>query len=144
MKKVIELFIVSFAFFSCDNINYAKGVHKDAERLFISHKTFFRSLAVNGMVSEKKYCEKCHFNKYQIIIALKEEKPEAIELGNLSYHPYYFFIGKSQLNISVTQQLYDSVKEGSLIEKKTQSDSIILGGQQYRLLSDKKSEWLPD
>jgi hypothetical protein len=144
IKSIKLLFCIIAVFSSCENINYAKSVHKDAERLFRSHKDFFKSLAFSGVVSEKKYCEKCQLNKFQIMINLKEKKPEIIDLGNLSYQPYYFFNNENQLIISVTQYLYGSMKEGSLVEKKMYSDSLIRERQQFILLSEKKSLWLPD
>lgn len=145
MKKIIKsLLCISIIFSSCDYFNYTKAVQKDSERIFYSHKKFFKSLSFSGNISEKKYCEKCQFNKYQLTINLKKKEPDVIEISNLSYQPYYFFNNRSQLIISVTKNLYDSIKEGSLIEKKMDSDSLIWERQQYNLLSDKKSRWLPD
>jgi hypothetical protein len=145
MKKSVNLlFCISLLFCACDDLNYAKAIKKDEERLFESHKKFFKSLAINGVISEKKYCEKCQLNKYQIIIELKEKKPEVIELGNLSYQPYYFFNNKNQLILSVTKNIYDSTKNGLFTEKKANSDSLICGAKQYNLLSGKKSQWLPN
>jgi hypothetical protein len=145
MKKSLQIFFcISVIFSSCHDYNYSKGVHRDAERLFKSHKEFFKSLSFGGVISGKKYCEKCQLNKYQIIIDLKEKKPEIIELGNLSYQPYYFFTIKNQLTISVTQHLYESLEKGFLLEKKMDSDSLIWENQQYILLSKEQSQWLPD
>lgn len=145
MKRLIKsLFWISIILSSCDYFNYAKAVHDDSERILASHKKFFTSLSFNGDISKKIYNGRGQLNKYQLIINLKEKEPKEIELSNLSYQPYYFFYDNNQLIISVTKDLYESIKEGSLIEKKMDSDSLICGRQQYNLLSDKKSRWLPD
>jgi hypothetical protein len=112
--------------------------------LFASHKEFFKSLEFSGVIAEKKYCNECQLNKYEMVVDLREKKPDTIELGNLSYQPYYFFNDKNKLTISVTQQIYNSVEKGSLIEKKMNSDSLTFLGLKYRLLSERKSQWLAE
>lgn len=145
MKKAIGiLFWISVAFYSCDDIGYSRGAQKDGRRLFASHKEFFKSLEFNGAIAEKKYCNKCLLNKYQIIIDIRVKNPEVIDLGNFSYPPYYSFTGKNQLSISVTEQIYNSIEKDSLIEKKMNSDSLIFMGLKYRLLSDKELKWLAE
>lgn len=145
MKNLIHVFLsIIMISYSCDNYNFTKGVYKDAERLFESHKKFFKSLAFKGVISERKYCEKCQLNKYQVIIDLKEKWPDTIGIGDLMYPPYYSFNEKNQLNISLAKNLYDSLKEGMLIEKKIDSDSLICDSKKYSILSHKKSQWLPD
>jgi len=144
MKRVINSLIgISMILSSCDYVNFTKGVKNDSEKIFVSHKKFFKSLFFNGTISEKKYCAKCQFNKYQIIIDLKEKEPKTIDIGNFSYQPYYFFNDKNQLTISVTPNLYESVKAGLFIEKKMDSDSLTSERLQYDLLSDKESQWVP-
>lgn len=144
MKSQIVLFSISILICSCDHWGYAKAVKKDAERSYRLHKQFFKSLGIKGVVREKKYCEKCDYNKYQFIIDLKQKKPETIEISNLSYQPYYFFSNENQLTISVSKLMYESAKEGASIEKKIGSDSLIWEGRQYNLLSGKEKQWLAE
>ena len=135
----ITFIVTLFCFSNCTN-----GLQKDTQRIIISHKNFFKSLAFSGVINEKKYCEKCEFNKYQVIIKLKKTDPEVITLSDKSFQPYYFFSAKTELNISVTQNLYESVKEGTFVEKKRGSNALISESQEYTLLNNKKFQWLPD
>jgi cytochrome c len=143
-KKVGILFLIGVAFYSCNDIEYSRAAQKDGQRLFASHREFFKSLEFTGVVAEKKYCNECHINKYEIVIGIKGKKPEIIELGSLSYQPFYSFDDKNHLIISVTKQIYNSVDKDSLIEKKMNSDSLIFTGLKCRLISDKKMQWLAE
>ena len=144
MKKSINLLLLGSLLFCACHLDYSKNVRRDAERLFKSHKEFFKSLSFGGVISGKKYCGNCQLNKYQIIIDLKYKKPEIVELGNLSYQPYYFFTNEEQLNISVTRRIYESLENGFHLEKNMDSDSLICRNSQYILLSKEQSQWLHD
>jgi hypothetical protein len=145
MKKAIGiLFCMSVAFYSCDDIAYSRGAKKDGERLFASHKEFFKSLEFSGVIAEKKYCDQCSLNKYQLVVDIRKKKPEMVEIGNAGYGGYYLFNDTNQLKISVTQQIYKSAEKDSLIKKEMNSDSVSLFGLKYRLLSDQKSQWLAE
>jgi hypothetical protein len=67
----------------------------------------------------------------QITIEIIMKNPDTIELGNLSYQTYYFF-DRDQLTVSVTQQVYNAVKKGSIIAKRMNSDSLLFSGSGYR------------
>ena len=147
-KKSIIFFILLIGLIGVycfwDYARFSSAVQKDARRLFASHKEFFRSVEFSGIITEKEYCNKCQFNRYRLIVELKVKKPGKIELGDLSYPPYYFFNDNNQLVVSVTQQIYNSSEKGHLIGKVMNYDSLIYEGSGYRLLSDYKSEWLPE
>jgi hypothetical protein len=148
MKKIIIVLVGILAIVAIYHlwgyIGYIRGAQKDGQRLFASHKQFFKAFEFNGAVAEKKYCEECQLNKYQIIIDLRVKNPEAIEFSNLSYPPYYVFNDKNQLTISVTQQIYNAAQKDSSIKKEVNSDSLSLPGLKCRLLSDQKMQWLAE
>jgi hypothetical protein len=146
MKKIIIILIGILGIVAIYKlwgyIGYARAIRNDAQRLFVSHKEFFKSLEFSGVIAEKKYCSECQLNKYEMVVDLREKKPDTIEFGNLSYPPYYFFNGTNQLTISVTMQIYNAAEKDSSIKKEVNSDSLSLPGLKCRLLSDQKMQWI--
>ena len=138
MKTVL---LISILFGSC---NFGKGVQKEAQQKIIVHKAFIKSLSFNGQLVEKKFCEKCEVNRFQIIIGLNEINPKNIIFSNQFFEPYYFFDLNNRLNISVVKDLYESAQKGLAIEKQANSDYLIIGSQKYKLISDEKYKWLPN
>jgi hypothetical protein len=148
MKKIIIILVGILGIVAIynfwDYIGYARAIRKDSQRLFASHKEFFKSLEFSGIIAEKKYCDQCALNKYELVVDIREKKPEKVEIGNTGYGGYYLFNDKNQLKISVTQQIYKSAEKDSLIKKEMNSDSLSLLGLKYRFLSDQKSQWLAE
>ncbi len=142
MIRIGFIAIIFIVHLSCEN-KYAKGVQKDTQTMIRSQKYFVKSISFDGEVSEKKFCDKCEFNKYQIIVQLKEMDPKTIPLSNQSFQPFYFFQSTDKLTLSVTQELYESVTSGTLIKKEKESNFLIINEKKYRLLSEKELEWMP-
>jgi hypothetical protein len=136
--KNLKLTFIILLFCSCVN-----SIQKDTQKNILSHKKFLKSLSFTGIVKGKKYCEECNFNKYQIVLKLEKTDPDEISLGNRSFQPYYFFDSENQLTISVSQSLYESASTGSLSEKHSGSEFLIIGSTKHVLLSAEKYKWLP-
>lgn len=139
MKHVLLYFVIAL-FFSCD---YAKGVSKDVQKQILSHKKFIRSITFTGLVSDLKYCNDCNYNKYQVIINQKELSAMDIKLGNRSYPPYYEITSDNKLHFSVNEKLYNEIRKGFEVMKKSNSDNIFINGVSYELLSKTQYEWIP-
>jgi hypothetical protein len=148
MKKIIIILVgilVIVAIYRLwGYIGYLRGVQKDGQRLFASHKQFFKAFEFNGAVAEKKYCAECPLNKYHLVVDIREKKPEIVEIGNWAYGGYYFFNDTNKLTLSVTQQIYNAAEKDSSIKKEVNSDSLNLPGLKCRLLSDQKMQWLAE
>jgi hypothetical protein len=142
MSKLLTLLIV-FSLTTCDH-KYARGVKQDTQRIFSDKKEFINSFSFRGIVGEKKYCERCELNKYQLVLNLEEMNPTIVALSNQAFQPYYFFGKTNQLTIAVTSGLYNLLKEGTIVSKESSSDFINYGDAKFRLLSEKKTKWLPE
>jgi hypothetical protein len=137
---VLRFLIIASIFYSC---GLSSGVKKDTQNRILSHKEFIRSLEFSGRASEKIYCQECKYNMYQVVIDIDEINPEISRLSDRSFPPYYFFESDRRLNISLTKSAFDSVKENIVINKKADSDSLLINGMAFRLLNKGKYEWLP-
>lgn len=133
--------LISIVFYSC---HYRSAMQEETQKIIISNKTFMRTLSFSGEISEKIYCEKCQLNKYQIIITLKDVSPNNIPFSNQSFQPYYSFNSNTRLNISVVKDLYDLAQNGVTIEKRPNSDYLIVGDQAYKFISEERYKWLPN
>ena len=133
--------LIAVVFYSCHS---RSGIQEETRKIIISNKIFMRTLSFSGEVSEKIFCEKCQLNKYQLIIALKDVSPNNIPFSNQSFQPYYSFNSNTQLSISVVKDLYDLAQKEVTIKKQTNSDYLILGGQEHKFISEKKYKWLPN
>lgn len=141
---IILITICILSYSCCEKSNYIKGIQKDSQQIFDRKKEFFTSFTFSGVIDKKKYCENCNMNKYQIIITLDTIESDSVELKNQYYQPYYFFDKPNQLNLSVTKILYESISEMDIVKKEGHSDYLVLSNKKYRLLSEKKNEWLSD
>lgn len=138
--KTVLLYLITVLFFSCD---FARGVRTDAQKQILSHKKFIKEISFTGDIISLENCKDCSFNKYQIIIDLKDLNISEIKLSNQSYPPYYTMNSQNKLSISVSEKLYKEARKGFEIEKKTNSESIFINGKKYELLSKEKYEWIP-
>ncbi|MFD0767120.1 hypothetical protein ACFQZI_19855 [Mucilaginibacter lutimaris] len=133
--------LISILFVSCQS---RKGLRQEVQQRINTHKEFIKSFSFDGVISKGIYCENCQFNKYQLVINLNSLTPKTIRIDNKSFQPYYFFDGKSQLTISVVKDIYDAVHQGDVIEKRSNTNYVIIKGNTYKIISDQKYKWLPD
>lgn len=142
-NKMLMLLLMTM-FISCRYSNYADGVKSDTKKSFLLHKFFFNKMAFSGTIVEKKYCAECDLNKYQITINLKYTEPKNIDIGNMSFQPFYFFSSNQQLTISVTKDTFDGFEQGWQVEKRSNSDTLASGLKKYNLISKGATQWLPE
>jgi hypothetical protein len=148
MKKIIIILVGILGIVAIYNlwdwIAYARGAQKDGQRSFASHKQFFKAFQFTGVIVEKKYCDKCLLNKYQLVVDITHKNPETVDLGNQAYGGCYTFNDTNHLTMSVTQRIYNAAEKNSAIIKDVNSDSLDIIGLKCRLLSDQKSQWLAE
>lgn len=138
--RVVLLYSIMVLISSCD---FAKGVKKDTQDQILSHKKFIKNISFIGLVSDLEYCNNCNFNKYQIIIDLKDVNVADVKLGDRSFPPYYTMTLQNKLSLSVDENLYEAVQKGFEIEKKSNSDDLLIKGKSYKILSQVQYEWIP-
>ncbi len=131
------LLLISFLFLSC-----SPGVKNDSQHKFTRHKKFLKEISFSGYISGRKFCEKCKFDKYQIIIDLNETYPKEIDTSLRSFESYYSFNEKNQLILSVTRDIHESALNGLVCKKLLNSDNLIIVGYNYSLLSSDEDKWL--
>ncbi len=122
---------------SCNN-----GVRKDVQQNILSHKEFIRQLAIDGVILQRIYCDKCNFNKYQFKVKLNTAS-EKVNLGYMSFPPYYTFLNNKEIMLSVNKELYDAGNEGTPISKPGGSINVTILEESYKLLSEEKYTWIP-
>jgi hypothetical protein len=137
LKAFISIYVIIFSF-GCEN-----ALRKETQNNIVSHKRFFLKLAFSGLISKKEYCENCSINKYQLTIVLNEIKPEKINLSDKSFEPFYHFISDSILTISIGKNFFNYTRENQMIEKSEGDDNIVVNKKGFKVLSEKKYEWLP-
>jgi len=145
MKSIIRLVpVIGLLICSCEYKKFVEGVHADAEQSIIAHKSFFKILSFTGEIYEKKYCNFCTDNKYQIVINLLDKNPNVISIENFMYQPYYFFNENNQLVIIVKKAVYDSLKVNDLVKKQSNSYYMVVNNNNYQLVNYDKKRWLPE
>lgn len=117
MRLIRFAFLMTVLFCSCENYHFAKGVKKDFQKLIIQKKQLFVSSSFNGTIYEKKKCEKCTWDKFQIGINLVSFSPKLTTLGDKLFPPFYSFNDENQLTLAVAKDLYESIKIGDLVIK---------------------------
>lgn len=140
MRAILLLNFILLTFFSCNSGN---GIRKEIENNIFVHKKFIRESSFTGKIYDKVQCNQCNFNKYQIKIKIDEMKPDKIELGNLSFQPYYSVILKKEITLSVNKELYEATEKGLEVVKKANSNTLLVMNKDYRLLNEKKYKWMP-
>jgi len=141
VKKIILLKVVLCLFASCD---YTQKIQKETKEKIVAHKDFIRNFSFDGVVYEKKNCEGCKFNRYQIIIILNDIDVNEIELKNRSFPPYYSTFSDNKLNLSVNKKVCDIIQVEKKIVKIKNSSTIIFNKKEYCILSDLKYRWIPN
>lgn len=141
MKAVIKLFLFNSLFFiSC---NVQNGVQESTKKNILTHKEFMRSLSFNGLVKEKKYCESCNYNKYQITLSLDSISIESVPIGFLSFQPYYFFSSNKEITVSILKGFYDDIEVNKYVSKIGNTDYLVFKNTTYRILNESRYKWMP-
>jgi len=140
MRTIILLNFILLTILSCKN---EQGIQKETQNRILFHKNFIRQIYFEGIVSDKIYCNECHLNKYQVKVKVSTMRPEKIELGNLSFQPYYSILEEKEITLSVNKKLYDATDKGIKIIKKTNSNNLSIKNKDYKLISEKKYKWIP-
>jgi len=140
MRTVLLLNFILLNFFSC---NSEHGVTKEIQNNILSHKKFIRESSFEGKIGDKVYCNRCNFNRYQIKIKIEAMQPDEIGISYLSFQPYYAMASKNEITLSVNKELYEAIEIGQDVVKKMNSNSLSVKKKDYRLLSEKKYEWIP-
>jgi hypothetical protein len=127
---------------SCDYKKYAEGIKKDTQKTFEKNKDYIYQLGFEGQIKKKTYCADCELNKYTLTLELSQlsEKPV---INNVQYLPYYTFESDSILNITVSKELYEQVKERDKIYKKKESFNLTVQERELLYLNKEKYRWLP-
>lgn len=140
MKAIILFNLILVSFFSC---NSKQGIRKETQKQILSHKQFIKQISFKGKIIDKIYCNECNFNKYQIKIETKERRPDNIELGNLSFQPYYVIPSRNEITLSISKAIYESVEIGLEVIKNPNANNLSIKRMDYKLLSEEKFEWIP-
>ena len=123
-------------------LDFVKEVRNDLRKSMQSHKSFIKSIELEGVVLDKELCIDCVYNKYQLIIELNEFDLEKIEFNDLAFPPYYN-IYSNKINLSISHMIYENVEIGDNILKRRGSDIIKIKGKDFLLLNNSKYIWLP-
>jgi hypothetical protein len=88
------------------------------------------------------YCEECELNKYQLKFSLSSLSEKPI-ISNMQYPPYYTFENDTVLNITVSKELFEQVKEKDRVFKVKESFYLKVKEQELLFLNQGKYKWLP-
>lgn len=126
---------------NCSNYNYAEAVKKDTERIFKSKKSFIQSLAFEGVVNNMEKCDNCNMNKFTVIIQIEEMNKDVL-FQDQQHPPYYSFSDKL-LSLTVNQKVYETLKKGDTVNKKSDSRYLEIDNRQLEILHREELIWLP-
>jgi PBP1b-binding outer membrane lipoprotein LpoB len=140
MKITMFLNILFIVLNGCNSEN---SVQKETQKRILTHKQFIYNISFEGIVIDKMYCNECNFNKYQIKIKSDNIINEKIEFGNLSFPPYYWISGRNEIILSVNKKLYDATQKEFQVKKIVNSTRLFINNKDYKLLNQKKYEWIP-
>ena len=140
MRIIVFLSILLIVTNRC---NRESGIQKDTQKRILLHKQFIKEISFEGKVTDKIYCNKCDFNKYQIKITSDDIVIDKIEFSNLSFAPYYSIPANNEIILSVNKELYDVIQKEYQIKKTKNSNSLSIKNMDYRLLSQEKYIWIP-
>jgi hypothetical protein len=127
---------------SCNNNKYSEGIKKDTQKTFEKNKGYIYGLTFEGQITEKSYCKECELNKYTLTLKLNQLSEKPI-ISNEQYPPYYTFESDSVLNITVSKEFFDQVKERDKVYKKRESFNLKVGKLELLYLNKEKYKWLP-
>jgi len=121
-------------FNSCQTSKYAKGVLEDNQNLIENHKSFIRSIKFTGTV--KKMAENNGRYGRRILIEMDTSFVKEVQ-----FSPYYS-IKENEMDIVVSEELYDSVSMSDTLFKKDGSLYIEINNKDIPLVSSEKYIWL--
>lgn len=127
---------------SCNNNKYSEGIKKDTQKIFEKNKGYIYGLTFEGQITEKSYCKECELNKYTLTLKLNQLSEKPI-FSSEQYPPYYTFESDSVLNITVSKEFFDQVKERDKVYKKRESFNLKVGKLELLYLNKEKYKWLP-
>lgn len=127
---------------SCNNNKYSEGIKKDTQKIFVKNKGYIYGLTFEGQITEKSYCKECELNKYILTLKLNQLSAKPI-FSSEQYPPYYTFESDSVLNITVSKEFFDQVKERDKVYKERESFNLKVGKLELLYLNKEKYKWLP-
>ncbi len=131
-----------FMLSSCNNNKYSEGIKKDTQKIFVKNKGYIYGLTFEGQITEKSYCKECELNKYTLTLKLNQLSAKPI-FSSEQYPPYYIFESDSVLNITVSKEFFDQVKERDKVYKERESFNLKVGKLELLYLNKEKYKWLP-
>jgi hypothetical protein len=131
------IFLTGLLICSCNS-----GVNNGNQKKFSLHKEFMKKLSFSGYINDRRYCDKCGPDKFQVVIDLYETFPKEIDTSLKEFKPYYIFNEKNQLVLSVTKEIYESALKGLVTKKLLNSDYLVIVGYNYSFLSREEDKWL--
>lgn len=142
MLRTLILAIV-VASFSCNGnrYDYSEAIRENTKRIFLEKKSLMKALEFRGVIVEKKMCERCDLNKYNIRIRL-EEMSQEVPFEDLNYAPYYSF-NDDFLNLTVNYSVYNALEEGDYVTKAKDSSLIESHKIKLEILNSQEYIWLP-
>ena len=142
--KLITIYVMSsiFMFSSFNYSRYRNGIKKDTQKTFEKNKGYIYGLTFEGQITEKSYCKECELNKHTLTLKLCQlsEKPV---ISNAQFPPYYTFESDSILNITVSKELFEQVKEKDKVYKEKESFNLKAGEKDLLYLNKEKYKWVP-
>ena len=126
----------------CNNNKYSEGIKKDTQKIFVKNKGYIYGLTFEGQITEKSYCKECELNKYTLTLKLNQLSAKPI-FSSEQYPPYYTFESDSVLNITVSKEFFDQVKERDKVYKERESFNLKVGKLELIYLNKEKYKWLP-
>lgn len=139
---IIYMLMSIFMLSSCNNNKYSEGIKKDTQKIFVKNKGYIYGLTFEGQITEKSYCKECELNKYTLTLKLNQLSAKPI-FSSEQYPPYYIFESDSVLNITVSKEFFDQVKERDKVYKERESFNLKVGKLELLYLNKEKYKWLP-
>lgn len=141
-EVTVIMLLSAFIFSSCNHNKYSEGIKKDTQKTFEKNKGYIYQLTFEGQVTEKTYCKECELNKYTLTLKLNQLSETPV-ISNVQYPPYYTFESDSVLNITVSKELFEQVKEKDKVYKEKESFNLKVGKLELLYLNQRKYKWLP-
>ena len=141
MLGVVVAVIAAMSCNCCEAYYYARAVKKEAEEIFKDKKSFFQALSFKGVIIGKEKCGKCGINKFVVFVGI-EEMNQDVPFKYQSYPPYYSFESDT-LSLTLTEEVFEGLKKGDLVKKKSNSRYLETDSSQLEILNKEERIWLP-